>query len=70
MYPTVCGTSSGHHMYLAVGRTSTDTATVTISLATGSSAATWNVLASQIECDTIYTAPDGCTMYLTGMVMS
>jgi len=66
-YPAVCGTSTGHHMYLDVGATAANTATITVSLAASSASAKWNILASQIECNTNYLAPSGCTMYLTGI---
>jgi len=69
-YPAVCGTSSGHHMYLDMGSTASNTATITISLAASSASAKWNVLASQLECNTNYLAPGGCTMYLTGVTGS
>lgn len=69
-YPAVCGTSTGHHMYLDVGATSGNTATITVNLAASSASAKWNVLASQIECNTNYLAPSGCTMYLTGVTGS
>lgn len=69
-YPAVCGTSSGHHMYLDIGSTASNTATITVSLAASSASAKWNVLASQLECNTNYLAPSGCTMYLTGVTGS
>ena len=57
-------------MYLDVGATSSNTATITVNLAASSASAKWNVLASQIECNTNYLAPSGCTMYLTGVTGS
>ena len=57
-------------MYLDVGATSSNTATITVNLAASSASAKWNVLASQIECNTNYMAPTGCTMYLTGVTGS
>jgi len=69
-HPAVCGTSTGHHMYLDVGATAANTATITVSLAANSASAKWNVLASQIECNTNYLAPSGCAMYLTGVTGS
>jgi len=69
-YPAVCGVSTGHHMYLNLGTTASTTATVTVSVASGSTSAKWNVLASQLECNTNYLSPGGCTMYLTGVTGS
>jgi hypothetical protein len=58
-------------MYLDLGSSSsTASATITISLAASSASAKWNVLVQQIDCDTLYTAPEGCTMYLTGVTGS
>ena len=40
---------------------------VQVNLAAASASAKWNILASQIECDSIWAAPDGCAMWLTGV---
>lgn len=69
-YPALCGSSAGHHMYLSIGAAPTRTATITVSLASGSSTAKWNVLTRQIECNVEHMAPEGCIMYLTGVVNS
>ena len=61
-YPSICGKSNGHHMYIDIGRTASATASLKVSLASGSSAAKWNILTRQIECDTEWTAPDGNTL--------
>ena len=54
-------------MYLNLGSSSESaSATITISLAASSASAKWNILVRQIDCDTSYTAPEGCTMFFTG----
>ena len=54
-------------MYIHLGSSSeTASATITISLAASSASAKWNILVRQIDCDTTYTAPEGCTMFFTG----
>ena len=53
-------------MYIHIGRTASTTASLKVTLASGSSAAKWNILTRQIECDTAWAAPDGCSMWLTG----
>lgn len=54
-------------MYVHLGSSSDSaSATVTVSLAASSASAKWNILVQQIDCNTRSTAPDGCTMYLTG----
>merc|ERR1711936_263827 len=70
-YPSICGTSSGHHMYVNLGSSSDSaSATITVSLAASSSSAKWNILVRQIDCDTSYTAPEGCAMFFTGVTGS
>ena len=54
-------------MYIDLGRTAATTATLKVDLAASSASAKWNILTRQIECDTRWTAPDGCTMWLTGV---
>lgn len=65
--PSLCGTVSGQHLYLDLGKTVTSTATITISLAASSASAKWNVLARQIACDPTFMAPTDCAQYLTGV---
>ena len=45
-------------MYIHIGRTASTTASLKVSLASGSSAAKWNILTRQIECDTAWAAPE------------
>jgi len=65
--PTVCGTTTGQHMYAEIGATSSDTATVTLTYGSTSAAKTWNVLVRQISCDATWKAPTDCTQYYTGV---
>jgi len=65
MPPTLCGTNTGQHVYIDAG-TATAAATLTFTLATGSTA-TWRVKASQIECSNMWKAPNGCLQYFIGM---
>merc|ERR1739848_796174 len=55
-YPAICGTSSGHHMYIHLGETASTTASLKVNLAAASASAKWNILASQIECDSVWAA--------------
>merc|ERR1711936_1145846 len=50
---------------LVLGQTAA-TGVCTDSLAASSSSAKWNILVRQIDCDTSYTAPEGCAMFFTG----
>jgi len=65
--PDLCGTVSGQHMYLDLGPTAANTATLAVSLAASSSAAKWNVLVRHIPCDPTFMAPTDCTQYFTGV---
>ena len=58
-------------MYVNLGSSSDSaSATITVSLAASSSSAKWNILVRQIDCDTSYTAPEGCAMFFTGVTGS
>jgi len=72
MYPMICGTLTGQHLYIELSPTASDAATVTISqilVTTAPVAATaqriWDVQTSQIPCYADYRAPNGCHRYLT-----
>ena len=57
-------------MYVHLGTTSGNTAELKITVAASSSTAKWNILTQQGECNTLWTAPDGCAMWLTGITNS
>jgi len=65
--PSVCGTNTGYHMYAEVGATSTDTATVTVTYGSTTTAKTWSVLVRQISCTSTWKAPTDCAQYYTGV---
>jgi len=62
-YTTLCGTLTGHHVYLETGR-STSAQTLTFTVA---SSATWKILVTQIECNAYWKAPSDCLQYYTGL---
>lgn len=68
----LCGYNPGYHVYLDMGATGSSpssTAGITIKLDTtnwSSYKRKWNILASQIECDRNYHAPQGCLQYYFG----
>ena len=70
LYPAICGTSTGHHMYVHLGSTSANTAELKVTVAASASTAKWNILTRQVECNSEWTAPDGCAMWLTGITNS
>jgi len=67
--PSICGTNTGHHMYVEFGATSTDSVTMTLTYATAglTTAKTFNILTRQISCTATYKAPTDCTQYFTGI---
>merc|ERR1712110_38187 len=73
IWPTLCGTLTGEHLYIELSPTATDSVAVTI--LTGQTTANsptysvakreWDIMASQIPCYASYRAPSGCHRYLT-----
>merc|ERR1712117_396834 len=64
--PSICGTNTDYHMYAEFGATSTDTATVTFTYGSTTTAKTFNILLRQISCTATWRAPTDCTRYFTG----
>jgi hypothetical protein len=65
--PAICGTNTGYHMYAEFGTTSTDTATVTFTWGSTTTAKSYNILLRQISCTSTWKAPVDCTQYFTGI---
>jgi len=72
MYPMMCGTLTGEHLYIELSPTASDAATITLKqiiVSTAPVAATakrlWDVYTQQIPCYADYRAPEGCHRYLT-----
>jgi len=67
--PSLCGTSSGDHVYSEVGTSSTaTTVTVTLAVATSSTARSWKVKVTQIECYNTNKPPTDCVQWYTPTV--
>ena len=66
IYKDLCGTLSGQHIYLETARKTSDQ-TLTFTIATTSTSATWRVKVSQIECWNTNKAPNDCYQYFTGI---
>jgi len=78
--PVICGTSTGHHMYVDTGTGSGDTVSIPFALtATTGASRKWNIKVSQIECTAAWreiflafrlpsleTSCPGCTQCFTG----
>ncbi|KAK8405007.1 hypothetical protein O3P69_001524 [Scylla paramamosain] len=65
--PIICGTSTGNHMYVDLGRTSNTQAVLTVITMGPAFERSWKVKVSQIPCNTDYTAPNGCLQYYQGV---
>lgn len=63
--PTLCGTNTGHHVYMDAGEATT-AATLAFTVAANSDA-NWRVKVSQIECSSVYLPPNGCLQYYMGV---
>ncbi|XP_076390413.1 uncharacterized protein LOC100883843 isoform X1 [Megachile rotundata] len=65
--PTICGTNAGNHIYIDAGLGQTNPVILTFVTSGNSFARSWKVRVSQIRCNTIYRAEEGCLQYFTGI---
>ncbi|CAK9796678.1 hypothetical protein ANTPLA_LOCUS925 [Anthophora plagiata] len=65
--PAICGSNTGNHMYIDAGLGQTNPVTLTFVTSGHSFPRSWKVRVSQIRCDTIYRAEEGCLQYFTGI---
>ena len=65
-YFSLCGTLTGQHMYMETGRKTTDQ-TLSFTIATTSTVATWRIKVNQISCFSLSKAPNDCLQYHTGV---
>merc|ERR1739844_116368 len=67
--PTICGENTGQHVYVDLGTSSSDTATLAFAFNTGSTTATraWEIKVAQIPCGSTSDPPTGCLQYHTGI---
>ncbi|CAL7941194.1 unnamed protein product [Xylocopa violacea] len=64
---TICGSNTGNHMYVDAGLGQTNPVTLTFVTSGHSFPRSWKVRVSQIRCDTMYRAEEGCLQYFTGI---
>jgi len=62
--PYISGTNTGYHMYVETAK-STTTTPILVTTASTTTAQSWRIKVSQIECDSLMLAPEGCTQYFT-----
>ncbi|CAK9834419.1 hypothetical protein ANTRET_LOCUS10951 [Anthophora retusa] len=65
--PAICGSNTGNHIYIDAGLGQTNPVTLTFVTSGHSFPRSWKVRVSQIRCDTIYRAEEGCLQYFTGI---
>ncbi|KOC68748.1 hypothetical protein WH47_06540 [Habropoda laboriosa] len=65
--PTICGSNTGNHIYIDSGLGQTNPVTLTFVTSGHSFPRSWKVRVSQIRCNTIYRAEEGCLQYFTGI---
>jgi hypothetical protein len=68
IYPSICGNEVGQHIYIDIGNTATDTATLAFSFTGTSTVRTWEIKVSQITCSNLNRPPTGCLQYYTTLV--
>jgi len=61
----LCGTLTGQHLYVENGR-GTSGITVAFTIATTTTALSWNIKINQIECSSTSKAPTDCSQWYTG----
>jgi hypothetical protein len=65
--PTICGQNTGQHIYVPMGTSASNTATVTFSFTGTTGTRKYDLKISQIECGATAAPPDGCLQYHTGV---
>ncbi|PBC33191.1 Cubilin [Apis cerana cerana] len=65
--PTICGNNAENHLYIDAGLGQTNPVTLTFITSGQSFARSWKIQISQIRCNTIYRAEEGCLQYFTGI---
>ncbi|CAH1390974.1 unnamed protein product [Nezara viridula] len=65
--PGICGVNSGNHMYVNAGSGNNSPITLTVVTSGPSFGRMWKMKISQIPCNSIYRAEEGCLQYFTGV---
>jgi len=65
--PKICGTNTGHHMYVDMGLSTNSPVVLTVVTAGNSFARSFSIKVSQIECNSLAKASSGCLQYFTGV---
>jgi len=65
--PSICGTNTGAHMYIDMGLSSNSPIVLTTVTSGQSFERSFSVKVTQLECDSLSKAGDGCLQYFTGV---
>ncbi|XP_032778287.2 uncharacterized protein LOC116917041 [Daphnia magna] len=65
--PAICGTNNGQHMYIETGLLGNSPITLTVVTSGTGFARQWRIKMTQMNCDSIGRAPNGCLQYYTGV---
>ncbi|XP_066901673.1 uncharacterized protein [Halyomorpha halys] len=65
--PSICGVNNGNHMYVNAGSGVNSPITLTVVTSGPSFGRMWKMKISQIPCNSIYRAEEGCLQYYTGV---
>merc|ERR1719228_1181667 len=63
--PKICGENAGQHLYIESGAYTGDSPTLALTLL-GTTARSWRIKVSMIECSSLVKPPQGCLQYHTG----
>jgi len=65
--PAICGINSGAHMYVDMGLSTNNPITLTVVSSGVSFSRSFSIKVTQIECNSLAKASDGCLQYFTGV---
>lgn len=65
-YPQICGQNSGQHVYVDMGNTNSDTASLNFAFTGTDNSRQWEIKVTQIPCTASWREPEGCFQYHTG----
>jgi hypothetical protein len=65
--PAICGTNTGLHMYVDMGLSSNSPVVLTVVTAGASYSRSFSIKVTQIECDSLSKAANGCLQYYQGV---
>jgi hypothetical protein len=65
-YPTICGLNTGQHMFIDIGKGTSNGATLTFSYSADAGSRTFEIKVTQYTCGSPNAPPSGCLQWFTG----